>query len=75
MVPNGMIHSSFSQDFDPFVVDVIKLDFFQSTFKFVTHFIDIFQSLYGKEGVNRWFKSFQFMKRVFKMAITQYFFQ
>ena len=49
MMPDRMIHTSFSQDFGPFVIDFIKLDFFKSTFEFVTHFIDILQSLHGKK--------------------------
>ena len=61
MIPNRMIHTSFSQDFDPFVVDVIKLDFLNSTLEFATHFIDILQFLHGKKGVNGWFESLPFM--------------
>ena len=61
MIPDGVIHTSFSQDFDPFVVDVIKLDFFQAAFEFVTHLIHILQSLHGKKGMNGRFESFPFM--------------
>ena len=61
MMPDRMIHTSFSQDFGPFVIDFIKLDFFKSTFEFVTHLIDILQSLHGKKGMNGWFESFLFM--------------
>ena len=56
-----MIHTCFSHDFDPFVVDVIKLNFFKSTFEFVTHLIDILQSLHGEKGMNGRFESFPFM--------------
>ena len=61
MIPDRMIHTSFSQDFGPFVIDFIKLDFFKSTFDFVTHLIGILQSLHGKKGMNGWFESFLFM--------------
>ena len=66
-----MIHTCFSHDFDPFVVDVIKLDFFKSTFEFVTHLIDILQSLHGKKGMNGWFESFLLMGQRSAMAVGQ----
>ena len=61
MIPDRMIHTSFSKDFGPLVIDFMKLDFFESTFEFVTHLIDILQSLHGKKGMNGWFESFLFM--------------
>lgn len=61
MVPNWILDSSFSQDFHPFIIDFIKPDFMNSSFKFVAHFIDILQSLYGKECIYGRFKSFFFV--------------
>ena len=81
MIPNRMLHTSFSQDFDPFIIDFMKLDFLNSTFEFVTHFINILQSLYGKKGMNGWFESFPFMNGfqdsyhpVFFLIMIGYFF-
>ena len=71
MIPDRMIHTSFSQDFGPFVIDFIKLDFFKSTFEFVTHLIDILQSLHGKKGMNGWFESFLLMGQRSAMAVGQ----
>ena len=56
-----MIHTSFFQDFGPFIIDVIKLDLVQATFEFLTHLIEILQPLNRIKGVNRWFQSFLFM--------------